>query len=304
MKPVIMNTQLCTGCGLCADVCPYRAIGLKNGAAEYLIDSCFSCGHCMAVCPEKAIHIPGLCFPVDEIAAAGQSAPSGSNRYYTKILVDIMAGRRSCRNYRDKAVPIPVLNQLVAIGTTAPSGTNCQPWNFTLLPERDDLLQFGSLIGRYFKRLNRLCERRLLRLFTRVFTSGSLNRYYQDHYQSVKEAIEDWDERGEDRLFHGATAAILVTAKITASCPAEDAMLASQNILLAAHAMGLGACLIGFAVEAAKRDTTIGCELGIPDDERLYAVIALGYPKYNFLRPAGRKKSVPRVFRFDKGDER
>ena len=33
-----------------------------------------------------------------------------------------------------------------------------------------------------------------------------------------------------------------------ASSPKEDALLASQNILLAAHAMGLGTCLIGFAV--------------------------------------------------------
>ena len=57
-----------------------------------------------------------------------------------------------------------------------------------------------------------------------------------------------------DRLFHGAAAAILVTGRRQASCPAEDALLATQNILLAAHAMGLGSCLIGFAVEAMRRD--------------------------------------------------
>ncbi len=304
MKPVLINRQLCIGCGLCVEVCPYRAIELEDGVAEYTLESCFTCGHCLAVCPEGAVQIVDHFFPVEEIAAGLEGAPPDSARHLTKQLVDIMAGRRSCRNYLDQAVPLSALKDLVAIGITAPSGTNCQPWNFTLLPSRDDVLKFGSLIGAYFKHLNTLAENKLLRLVTRAFTKGGLNRYYDNHYHSVKEAIEDWDERGEDRLFHGATAAILVTAKKNASCPAEDTLLATQNILLAAHAMGLGTCLIGFAVEAAKRDKSIGRTLEIPDDENLYAVIALGHPKVVFPRPAVRKKVLPRVFRFDKGDER
>lgn len=304
MKPVVINKTLCIGCGLCRQVCPYRAIDIVDGVAKYQIESCFTCGHCQAVCPEKAIHIADQYFPVEEMSRNLHGVSTDSERHSTKLLVDIMAGRRSCRNYKDKTVPLSVLKALVAIGITAPSGTNCQPWNFTLLPQRSDMLAFGSLIGDYFKRLNRLCESRLLRLLTKVVTKGSLNRYYESHYHSVKEAIEDWDERGEDRLFHGASAAILVTAKTHASCPGEDALLATQNILLAAHSMGLGTCLIGFAVEAAKRDKGIGRALGIPDDEKLYAVIALGYPKIEYPRPATRKKVIPRVFRFDKGGER
>jgi nitroreductase len=54
--------------------------------------------------------------------------------------------------------------------------------------------------------------------------------------------------------------------------------------------MGLGTCLIGFAVEAMKRDVTIKKYLGIPDNERVYSVIALGYPDEKYQRTAGRKK--------------
>ena len=300
MKPVFIDNTLCSGCGLCVEVCSYRALKTEDGCARYLLDNCFSCGHCQAVCPEEAVSLPGLTQPVKTTLQAVGSESKVAESLAIAGLVDLMARRRSCRNYKDKMVPLSLLEELVQIGITAPSGTNCQPWNFVILPERDDLLVFGSHIGTYFKSLNRLAESRIIRLFTRMFTAGGLNRYYENHYKSVKEAIHDWDDNGEDRLFHGARAAILVTAKTSASCPAEDALLATQNILLAAHSMGLGACLIGFAVEAVQRDKNIRHILGLPDDEKLYAVIAIGYPKISYVRPAVRKKVTPRIFRFDK----
>ena len=55
--------------------------------------------------------------------------------------------------------------------------------------------------------------------------------------------------------------------------------------------MGLGSCLIGFAVEALRRDQKIKTALNIPGTEKIYAVIALGYPAIPFPRPAGRSKA-------------
>ena len=60
--------------------------------------------------------------------------------------------------------------------------------------------------------------------------------------------------------------------------------------------MGLGTCLIGYAVEPMKRDRHIGAKVGIPESETVYAVIALGKPKYRFARAAGRRRIVPRFF--------
>ena len=74
----------------------------------------------------------------------------------------------------------------------------------------------------------------------------------------------------------------------------EDALLASQNILLGAHSLGLGSCIIGFAVEAIKRDRQIRKLLQIPNYESVYAVIALGYPAEKYQRTGLRKKIVPR----------
>ena len=76
--------------------------------------------------------------------------------------------------------------------------------------------------------------------------------------------------------------------------PPEDAVLATGNILLASHAMGLGTCLIGFAIEAMKRDRSIQQKMGIPEDEKMISVIALGYPDENYQRITGRKKATIR----------
>jgi nitroreductase len=102
--------------------------------------------------------------------------------------------------------------------------------------------------------------------------------------------MSQWDEQKDDRLFHGAQAVILVGAEPGASCPQEDALLATQNILLGAETFALGSCLIGFAVEALRRDHKIKESLKIPVDETIYAVIALGYPAISFQRPASRRK--------------
>lgn len=298
MIPVRIDTASCSACGLCVEVCPYRALTMREGAAVYTLESCFSCGHCQAICPENAIALPGLKIPSYQSIDGESTKKADHNRSDTKDLAHLMAGRRSCRRYKDREVPLKVLEELVQLGITAPSGTNCQPWGFVILPCREELLSFAALISNYFRKLNRLAESRFLRWVTGLYSGGGLAGYYKNHYHAVKEAMRDWDEKGEDRLFHGAQAAILVTAKKDASCPGEDALLATQNILLAAHSMGLGTCLIGFAVEAVRRDKVIREKLAISTREELYAVIAIGYPSVSYLRPAGRKQVIPRVFRF------
>jgi len=48
------DAELCDGCGLCHDVCEYRAI-LVAGTPLLFADRCHACGACAALCPRGAI---------------------------------------------------------------------------------------------------------------------------------------------------------------------------------------------------------------------------------------------------------
>jgi nitroreductase/NAD-dependent dihydropyrimidine dehydrogenase PreA subunit len=292
----VIDSAKCTGCGRCVEVCPAGTLAMQRGVAVVTGDRSLSCGHCAAVCPVEAIRV-GAIDPATSRYASFTADPRllPEGEFDTAQLVRLMASRRSCRRFREKPVDRAVLDDLVKIGVTAPSGTNSQRWTFTLLPDRAAVVVLGDGVARFFKKTNRLAANPLIRNGLRLLGMRALAVYYRDYHQSVAEALDEWENNRRDRLFHGAPAAIVVGSRPGGSTSREDSLLASQNILLAAYSMGLGGCLIGFAVEAMKRDPRIQRDMGIPAEERVHAVIALGHPDEFYLRPAGRKKVVQRV---------
>ena len=290
----VIDQESCIGCGLCVIVCPAKTITMLHNKAVVTGTYSMACGHCEAVCPVDAIRVEALEHPFTLATVTIDSRWLPHGEYDTGQLVRLMLSRRSCRNYIDREIDRTLLEDLVKIGTTAPSGTNSQVWTFTVLSNRKEVYTVGEQIGRFFHGLNRLAEKPWLRFFAKMFGRDALEKYYRSYFQTVQEGLLLWNRDGVDTLFHGAAAAILVGGKKSAGTPMEDALLASQNIMLAAHSLGLGSCMIGFAVEAIKRDKQIRKVLQIPDDEAVYTVIALGYPAEKYAKTALRKKIIPR----------
>lgn len=293
-----IDPDRCIGCGRCLQVCYLETLSLDNGKAVVRGVESLQCDHCAAVCPQEAIRVAAADPPLSGFRSFSVNTawlPHGA--FDVGKLVHLMGSRRSCRNFQDRPVDRDLLEDLVHIGITAPSGSNCQPWTFLILPNRKAVMDLGSQVGDFFRKTNRLAEKRWLRTGLRCLGKPELELYYQRHYPTVKKAITEWDNGGKDLLFHGAAAVILVAAADNASCPAEDALLAAGNILLGAHAMGLGTCLIGFAIEAMRRDPSMVRSLGIPDTETPYAVIAVGWPDEGYQRVTGRK---PVLIRYPK----
>lgn len=292
-----IDEDLCTGCALCVQICPSKALSMQDGKAAVTGKGSLNCGHCMAICPTGAITVGAIDDSMSRFVSFQSDRkwlPYGE--FDTTQLVRLMASRRSCRNFLDKPVAQSILEDLVKIGCTAPSATNCQLWTFTALPTREAVMVLGKEVRGFYLKLNSMAENRWLRLFMKLIGKPELDRYYREYFELVKEGMDEFDRTGTDRLFHGAPSAIVVGCKAGATLPKEDSMLAAQNILLTAHSMGLGSCLIGMAVEAMKNERKLQRVIGIPDEETIYAVIALGYPDEFYQRQAGRKKPVVRVF--------
>jgi nitroreductase len=77
-------------------------------------------------------------------------------------------------------------------------------------------------------------------------------------------------------LTEAPVAIAVVIDPLVSSHPVEDGAAATQNMLLAAHALGLGSCWIG-AYGSGYEDRARRI-LGIPDDKRLLSLVSLGYP--------------------------
>ncbi|MFV0422364.1 ATP-binding protein [Oleidesulfovibrio sp.] len=75
-----VNTDACTGCGLCEKKCQFRAIHVQQGSAAVSKSSCMGCGICEQLCPSKAVHLvrcpeKGTPLEIDEIlSATGRSS--------------------------------------------------------------------------------------------------------------------------------------------------------------------------------------------------------------------------------------
>lgn len=290
-----IDPDKCSGCGQCLAVCPDRTLSLVAGRAAVTGEHCLQCGHCLAVCPTGAVTVTALA--ADSLlfrtfTVSQRWLPWGE--FDPALLVSLMASRRSCRNYQDQPVGRELLLDLVKAGTTAPSGTNSQKWTFTILAQRGQVAELGGQVAGFFEKLNRLAANPLARLVSRLFGGDALGNYHRRYSHLINEGLREWREEGRDLLFHGAPAAIVVGSGKGGSCPSEDALLATQNILLTAHALGLGSCLIGFAVAAMARQPGLKDALGIPRDEKVYAVIALGWPAESYQRLSGRKAALVR----------
>ncbi len=56
-KHVIVDSELCIGCGDCISVCPTNSLEIIDQKAEVVNQDCFLCDHCASGCPEKAIKV-------------------------------------------------------------------------------------------------------------------------------------------------------------------------------------------------------------------------------------------------------
>lgn len=154
-------------------------------------------------------------------------------------VMDAIVQRRSVRAYTDQLVERATVDALIRAATHAPSSMNEQPWAFAVVQDPKRLSRWSERIKRYvLKRLK----------------PDSPSAKYRD-------MIAD----PAYHVFHQAGTLIIICAKSDAHNGKEDCSLAAQNLMLAAHAMGLGTCPIGFARQWLTQ-AKIKREAGIPDD--------------------------------------
>ncbi|PKL41323.1 MAG: hypothetical protein CVV44_01425 [Spirochaetae bacterium HGW-Spirochaetae-1] len=284
-----INHKKCILCKKCVSICPKDILAIDDNRIVTNAEECMLCSHCYDICPADAISF-------DPSALRKPEFKGLSYREQVKEKKDIQAGeliniirsRRSVRKYREREVSDSVIDDLISFAVTAPSGSNCQNWEFAVINGREKVWGLAREIKTFFEKINRLVENPFLRYGTIPFIGTKLLRYYNRNYASVKMAMAE-AERGNDRLFHGAPTVIIIHGSLEGSTPLEDAQYASYNMTILAHALGLGTCYIGYAVESINRAPGIKKSMGIPGKNRILAVLTLGYPAVTFKKHSLRK---------------
>lgn len=136
------------------------------------------------------------------------------------------------------------------------------------------------------------------RCYSVVQDPAMLDRLNQEaKIAALRLAVPNLSELAQQVEFdclHGATGAIIISGSSQSVAPESDCAAAAENILLAAHAIGLGSCWIFFPILAFEGEsgTALAASLDIPEEYKPQVVVVFGYPQKNEDAPAGRTEPV------------
>ncbi|MBX3081323.1 MAG: nitroreductase family protein [Anaerolineae bacterium] len=175
----------------------------------------------------------------------------------------VVLGRRSVRRYLDRPVPKEILEHILTAAVWSPSAHNRQPWRFAVVTAPETRQRLATAMG---TRLRAdltadhapadVIEKDVSRSFSRISKSPALIL--------VALSMADMDRYPDEKRSRNE---YLMAVQSTA--------MAVQNLLLAAHAEGLGACWMCAPLFCPD---VVSAELSLPTDWQPQALITLGYP--------------------------
>jgi len=168
--------------------------------------------------------------------------------------------RHSVRAFKPTCLEDSTIQLLLDAAVHAPTAMHEEPWRFVVIQNRAVLEQVSDLA----KRLATASAAEDGRLLKPPGAAG----------EGIASILADRDFN----IFYDAGTAIAICAEQPSEFDIADCWLAAENLMLAAAALGLGSCCIGFAL-AALNDREVKASLGIPEAGRVVAAIALGKPQ-------------------------
>ncbi|MBN2282770.1 MAG: nitroreductase family protein [Deltaproteobacteria bacterium] len=307
------DEEKCKNCKACYEACPTsciqwddeKKIPYPTGLVKMEL-ACLACNNCEAVCPTGAIKTRGeyrvlkgrYRTPDDRSPEMSFPMPFGekdAERKFEDIEKElteterVIYRRRSIRLFRDKPVPRELLERIIEAARWAPSGGNCQPWKFSVMTDKARI-----------EELDRQCAK-ILYLIGGIYTGTSWWNRALVHFVSYL-MVNKMDQRpiaaiekvklSNGSITFGAPAVIHVLADVRGiGDPLFDTGLACQNLVLAAHSLGLGTVYIGLIKNALKylpKKTRQSLGIGYPYD--LVTSICVGYPRGKLDNPVARTR--------------
>lgn len=179
--------------------------------------------------------------------------------------------RRSTRSYKTDAVETEKLQKIIDAGRHAPSGGNNQTCHFLIVQNQEVLQKLAALAENAFAKMEVTPET----------------------YSSLKMSI-NLSKKGGYVFHYKAPVLIIVANQKNYGNNMADSAVAVENMFIAANELNLGSCWINqlhWLTEDAEILKYLQ-ELGLKENERVYASLVVGYAKSEDGLPA--RKPLPR----------
>lgn len=207
--------------------------------------------------------------------------------------LDLLRKRRSIRRFKRDPVPDEYIRKILEAARWAMSGANAQPWEFIVVQNQETKKKLAGALKEqrkieYQMELTRIKEMR------HPGTTSEQVRILTFHEAPVlivvcgdrRTLVASVDNQNFD-LGEGGTGAAFVKSMANAT----------QNIQLAAAALGLGSSWISVAYSVAG---TVKAILGVPDVLEVHTIVPVGYAAYEPL--PGYRRELDNMVHFEKYD--
>ena len=193
---------------------------------------------------------------------------------YDNQTLETIITRRSTRQYTDKEIPKETLKKIIQAGRYAPSAENHQPWKFIVITNKSTIQNLSQDIKTQLKSI--LKKRSVLKL-----------KYKELKNEQTLRMLAGAALAPSDVIFFDAPALVFIVTKKHRYYD-ESCACCAQNMMLAAHSLGVGSCWIGLA-NFLELDKNAIETLEIPEDHHISAALIFGYPEKKNAKPAIRK---------------
>jgi len=285
-----VNLSTCSGCGLCAKICPTKVFRAVNGDREIThTEECVLCGQCICGCPTGSISHSG--FIPENFKRIKNRKPVTPETAF-----EFLSQRRSVRNYKKEAPPAELLKEIVEIAGFAPGSPHHRiGWvrEVTIVTGDENMKTIRDMTADYIRKTIRLLDSWYLRAM------ANFSELARAGVGVVPDLTMRMDEymKGKDLIIYNAPAAMFFHAPKFSSTPQTDCDTALQLTQLYAETFGLATCWNGLIQGAAAGDhlkgfTKLAEFLRIPGNNKCYAAMTIGYPSVSLHSIPERKVDI------------
>ena len=194
-----------------------------------------------------------------------------SNPAARNPVIEAIYQRRSIRAFTSQPIPRSLIIALIDAGNMAPSGHNRQPWRFVVIEDQ--------------------AVKQILLRITLPLDQAMLQRLHTTDPTRAAAIQQVVAQHPDDPIFYSAPI-ILFVIGTGVGTEYIDCPLVCQNIMLAAHSVGLGSCIVGAGRRGLTEEPDIINALKLTANETIYPPIVIGYPR---THPASPPKQSPHI---------